>query len=352
MSLFEPLALRSLTARNRIIVSPMCMYSAIDGVPQAWHQVHLGSRAVGGAAVVMAEATAVEARGRISPEDTGLWNDTQADAWTPMTAFIREQGAIAGIQLAHAGRKAGTRAPWRGRGQVALEEGGWEAVAPSALAFAEADRPPQALSISDIDDLISAFRAAAQRALDCGFQLVEIHGAHGYLLHQFMSPLSNLRSDRYGGSFDNRIRLTLDVIRAVREVWPEKLPLLLRISATDWVEGGWDIEQSVQLSAQLKPLGVDMVDVSSGGLAAAAVINAGPGYQLAFAERIRRVSGMATAAVGMITEPAQADSIIRSGQADMVMLAREMLRDPYWPRRAARILGASITAPAQYERAW
>lgn len=352
VNLFQPMTLRELTLRNRIIVSPMCQYSAFDGVPQTWHLVHLGSRAVGGAALVIAEATAVEARGRISPEDTGLWNDVQAQAWAPIAQFIREQGAVAGIQLAHAGRKAGTYAPWSGSGSVPLGAGGWIPVGPSALAFDADHATPHALALNEIAAVVTAFRDAAQRALACGFEVVEIHGAHGYLLHEFMSPLSNQRSDAYGGSFENRIRLTGEVVAAVREIWPERLPLLLRISATDWVEGGWDIEQSIELARVLKPAGVDLVDVSTGGLMPNVHIPLAPGYQVPFAARIRREAGMPTAAVGMVTDPAQADAIVRQGHADMVMLARELLRDPYWPRRAALALGAQIAAPPQYARAW
>ncbi|SFN35746.1 NADH:flavin oxidoreductase/NADH oxidase [Dokdonella immobilis] len=352
MALFEPLSLRDVTLRNRIAVSPMCEYSAVEGVPQPWHLVHLGSRAVGGAALVIAEATAVEARGRISPADTGLWNDEQAAAWAPIAAFIRAQGAEPGIQLAHAGRKASTAAPWAGHGTVDPADGGWEPVAPSPIAYS-ADYPhPAELDAAGIQGIVEAFRRSTLRALDCGFRVIEIHAAHGYLLHEFLSPLSNRRSDAWGGSFENRIRLTRDVVAAVRASMPEGLPLFVRISATDWAEGGWDIEQSVELSRILKQEGVDLIDVSSGGLVPGQKITLGPGYQVPFAARIRREAGMATGAVGLITEPDQAEAIVASGQADLVLLARELLRDPYWPRRAARALGADIEVPRQYARAW
>lgn len=352
MALFDPLPQRSLSLRNRIAVSPMCQYSLPDGVPGDWHLVHLGSRAVGGAALVIAEASAVSAEGRISPADAGIWNDAQAQAWTRIAAFIGAQGAVAGIQLAHAGRKASTAEPWKGGNRVAPGNGGWEPVAPSALAFS-ADYPlPRAMDEAGIAKVIADFRAAAVRALESGFELIELHAAHGYLLHQFLSPLSNLREDRWGGSFENRTRLVRDVLVALREVWPERYPLWLRISATDWVEGGWDIEQSVELSRQLSGLGVDLVDVSSGGLVPGVEIPVGPGYQVGFAARIRSQAGIATGAVGLITEPRQAEDIIASGQADVVLLAREELRDPYFPRRAAKELGVEIEAPLQYGRAW
>jgi 2,4-dienoyl-CoA reductase-like NADH-dependent reductase (Old Yellow Enzyme family) len=352
MALFDPFVQRSMTLRNRIVVSPMCQYSAVDGMPDEWHLVNLGSRAVGGAALVITEATGVSPEGRISPADTGLWNDAQAQAWARIAAFIGKQGSIAGIQLAHAGRKASTAAPWNGGKAVALEDGGWPVFAPSALAF-NADYPsPQALDEAGIAKVIADFRASAVRALESGFELIELHAAHGYLLHQFLSPLSNLRDDRWGGSFENRTRLVRDTLSALREVWPERYPLWLRISATDWVEGGWDIEQSIELSRIVRGLGVDLVDVSSGGLVANAKIPVAPGYQVGFAARIRKEAGIATGAVGMITEPQQAQDIIVHGEADVVLLAREELRDPYWPRRAAKALGVEIEAPLQYQRAW
>ncbi len=352
MHLFSPLTQRSLTLRNRIVVSPMCQYSVTDGVPGDWHLVHLGSRAVGGAAVVIAEATAVEPRGRISPADTGIWNDAQRDAWTPIARFITAQGAIPGIQLAHAGRKGSTAAPWDGGKAVAPDAGAWTPVAPSAVAYA-ADYPqPEVLDAAGIRGIVDAFVAAARRAYDAGFRLIELHAAHGYLLHQFLSPLSNRRDDGYGGSLENRMRLTLEVTAALRATWPTELPLWVRLSATDWAEGGWDLAQSIALARALKRIGVDLIDVSSGGLTASQKISVGPGYQVPFAETIRRETGIATGALGMITEPAQAETILASGQADVVIMARELLRDPYFPRRAAKALGASIPTPRQYLRAW
>ena len=350
--LFSPLQQRGLVLRNRIAVSPMCQYSAVDGLPDAWHLVHLGSRAVGGAGLVMTEAAAVSPEGRISPEDAGLWNDAQRDAWAPIAAFLRTQGAAPAIQLAHAGRKASTHAPWRGRGAVPVEAGGWQVVAPSAQAYDATYPSPVALDADGIARVIEDFRAAAVRALDAGFDVVEVHAAHGYLLHQFLSPLSNTRSDAWGGSFEGRTRLLLDVVAAVRAVWPERLPLWVRISATDWVDGGWELEQSVELSRLLTERGVDLVDVSSGGLSPLQSIDAVPGYQVPFARRIRRDAGIATGAVGLITAPAQAERIVADGDADVVLLARELLRDPYFPRRAARALGVEIEAPDQYLRAW
>jgi 2,4-dienoyl-CoA reductase-like NADH-dependent reductase (Old Yellow Enzyme family) len=353
MNLFDPFAQRSLTLRNRLVVSPMCEYSATDGVPNNWHLVHLGSRAVGGAALVIAEASAVSAQGRISPQDTGLWNQQQVQAWQPITRFIRAQGAIAGIQLAHAGRKASTLRPWEGHGPVPAGQGDWPTVAPSALPF-EAHWPaPQALDEAGIQAVIADFRAAAHRAVAAGFELIEVHAAHGYLLHQFLSPLSNRREDGYGGSFENRTRLVREVVAAVREVWPAALPLWLRVSATDWADaGGWDVDQSIELARQVKSLGVDLVDVSSGGLLPHAKIPLAPGYQVPFAARIRREAGIATGAVGLITGAEQAAQIVANGDADVVLLARESLRDPYFPRRAAQQLGAKIDPPVQYQRAW
>ncbi|AND68750.1 oxidoreductase [Dyella thiooxydans] len=352
MSLFEPLQQRSLTLRNRLVVAPMCQYSASDGLPDTWHLVHLGSRAVGGASLVISEATAVSAEGRISPGDVGLWNEAQQCAWAPITAFIRAQGALAGVQLAHAGRKASAQRPWEGGGPLGIDEGAWPTVAPSALPFDTGWHVPAALDEAGIAKVIGDFRTAARRALDAGFQLVEVHAAHGYLLHQFLSPLSNRRSDGYGGSFENRTRLVREVVAAIREVWPEALPVWLRISATDWVEGGWDIEQSVALARQVRELGVDLIDVSSGGLVPGVRIPLEPGYQVPFARRIRAEAGIATGAVGLITEPEQAAAIVADGAADVVLQARESLRDPYFPRRAAKALGASIDVPLQYQRAW
>jgi 2,4-dienoyl-CoA reductase-like NADH-dependent reductase (Old Yellow Enzyme family) len=352
VSLFSPLKLRGIEFKNRIGVSPMCEYSAKDGHPQTWHLVHLGSRAVGGAAVVIAEATGVHEIGRISPQDTGIYLDAHMDSWRPIAQFIREHGAVAGIQLAHAGRKASTAVPWRGGKGIALSEGGWIPVAPSAVVFDDGYIPPKELSSGEIDQVVGDFVKAAHRALAAGFQVLEIHAAHGYLLHEFYSPLSNFRKDEYGGSYENRIRLVLRVAKAVREVVPENLPLFTRISATDWTEGGWDITQSVELCRKLKEVGVDLVDASSGGNVPRAKIPVEAGYQVPFSEAIRRDAGIATGAVGMITEPAQAETIISTGQADMVFLARELLRDPYWPRRAAQALNAKIEPPVQYQRAW
>ena len=356
MNLFDPFPQRSLTLRNRLLVSPMCQYSALDGVPNDWHLVHLGSRAVGGAGAVLAEATAVSPEGRISAQDTGLWNEVQADAWRPIARFIKAHGAVAGVQLAHAGRKAGTLRPWDGHGPIPEGHGDWATVAPSALPFDTGWKLPQALDPTGIQAVIANFRDAARRALEAGFELIELHAAHGYLLHQFLSPLTNQRDDRYGGSFENRSRLLREVIAAVREVWPEALPLWLRISATDWARKdgprGWDIEQSVRLAREVKSLGVDLIDVSSGGLLPHVKIPLVPGYQVPFAARIRGDAGIATGAIGLITEAEQAAAIIANGEADVVLMARENLRDPYFPRRAAKLLGAHIEAPLQYQRAW
>jgi 2,4-dienoyl-CoA reductase-like NADH-dependent reductase (Old Yellow Enzyme family) len=352
MSLFRPFKLREIEFKNRIVVSPMCEYSAKDGHPQPWHMVHLGSRAVGGAALVFTEATAVQDIGRISGQDAGIYEDAHIASWRPIAEFIRANGAIVGMQLAHAGRKGSTAVPWAGGKKVDPANGGWEPVAPTAAAFAPDYPLPRALTIAEIDAVIAAFRKAAERALSAGFQVVEIHAAHGYLLHEFLSPLSNKRQDEYGGSLENRLRLTLRVAAAVREVWPEKLPLFCRVSATDWTDGGWNLEQTIALAQKLKSLGVDLMDTSSGGNVPNAQIPVGPGYQVHFAEEIRKQTGLPTGAVGMILDPTQADTIIASEQADMVFLARELLRDPYWPRRAAKTLGVKIKPPVQYERAW
>ena len=350
--LFEPLRLRSVELAHRILVSPMCQYSCHDGFAQDWHFVHLGSRAVGRAAAVLAEATAVTPEGRISPADLGLWKDTQIEALHRAFSFIAQQGSVPGIQLAHAGRKASTREPWNGGTPLSLEEGGWTPIfAPSAIAFADGYQTPSALSTAEIASIVGAFADAARRAESAGAQLVEIHAAHGYLLHSFLSPLSNHRDDQYGGTFAHRTRILCEVVTAVRKVWPEKYPLFVRISATDWVEGGWTLDDSVALARLLQPLGVDLIDCSSGGNVAGVKIPVAPGYQVSFAERIRRETGIATGAVGMITEPEQADQIIRGGQADVVFLARQFLRDPYWPLIAARVLGHEIKWPVQYERA-
>jgi 2,4-dienoyl-CoA reductase-like NADH-dependent reductase (Old Yellow Enzyme family) len=356
--LFEPLQQRSLTLRNRIVVSPMCQYSAVDGVVNDWHRVHLGSRAVGGAGLVIAEASAIEARGRISPTDAGIYSDEQVAAWAPITRFIRQAGAVAGVQLAHAGRKASTSLPWLGNQRVAPEDGGWsDVIAPSAIAFSDRYPQPQAMSLAEIQALPTLFAAAARRAFEAGFELIELHAAHGYLLHQFLSPLSNQRDDEYGGSYDNRVRLVLETVAATRAAWPEHLPLWVRVSATDWadtvgLDGGWDVEQSIELARRLKSLGVDLIDVSTGGLLARAKIPVGPGYQVPFSARIRREAGIATGAVGLITEPRQAEAILQAEEADCVLLARELLRDPYWPYHAAEALGVELQTPNQYLRAW
>ena len=351
-TLFTPLALRSLTLRNRILVSPMCQYSSEDGFATDWHLVHLGSRAVGGAAAVIAEATAVSPEGRISPHDLGIWKDEHVEPLSRITRFIEEQGSVPGIQLAHAGRKASVDVPWRGGRALDESEGGWRPIyAPSAEAFSSKTPVPAAMTKADIDRIIGDFARAAMRALDAGFTLIELHGAHGYLLHEFLSPLSNKRDDEYGGSFENRIRFTLEAVDAVRSVWPDELPLLVRLSSTDWTEGGWDVGQSTELARILRGHGVDLVDASSGGNVAGAKIPLGPGYQVGFAEAIRRDAGIPSGAVGLITDPHQADEIIRSGKADVVIIARELLRDPYWPLRAARELGVKIDWPSQYLRA-
>lgn len=349
--LFEPVALRDVKLSNRIAVSPMCQYSSEDGFANDWHFVHLGSRAIGGAGLVFTEAAAILPQGRISPQDLGIWSDDHVEPLARIVRFIHEQGSVAGIQLAHAGRKASTYRPWDGHGYVPEAEGGWPVMAPSALAFADGYAVPATLTERDIRTVIEAFVRAACRACEAGFRVIEIHAAHGYLLHEFLSPLSNQRQDRYGGTFENRTRLACNIAEAVRRVWPERYPLFARISATDWIDGGWDIEQSVALARKLGMLGVDLIDCSSGGNVPQAKIPAGPGYQAPFAERIRREAGMPTGAVGLITSPAQADHVIRSGQADLVLLAREMLRDPYWPLRAARELGCSVPWPVQYLRA-
>lgn len=349
--LFSTLQIGDVHFRNRIFVSPMCQYSSHEGMPTDWHLVHLGSRAVGGAGLVMVEATAVSPEGRISPDDSGLWSDAHSEAFHRITRFISEQGAVPAIQIAHAGRKASTDLPWHGGKPLNALAGGWQTVAPSALPFADGFPIPYALSITELDEVIANFEAAARRALDAGFRCLELHMAHGYLLHEFLSPLANQRDDEYGGSLENRLRLPLRVAATVREVWPANLPLFVRISASDWVEGGWDIEQSMALCGELKSLGVDLIDCSSGGMVADAVIPAGPGFQTPFAERIRQELGMATAAVGLITDPAQAEHILRTGQADAVFLARELLRDPYWPLHAAKALHVDVNWPVQYQRA-
>jgi 2,4-dienoyl-CoA reductase-like NADH-dependent reductase (Old Yellow Enzyme family) len=350
--LFQPLDLRGVTLRNRIGVSPMCQYSSVDGFASDWHVVHLGSRAVGGAGLVMTEATSVEARGRISPHDLGIWDDAHVPVLARVTAAIHAQGAVAGIQLAHAGRKASTARPWQGGQSLSAEEGGWLPIGASALAFRPEAQLPSAASLDDLAVLRRAFQSAAERALRAGFRLIELHAAHGYLLHSFLSPLSNTRSDAYGGSFENRCRLLLEVVRDVREVWPDDLPLSVRLSCTDWLEGGWALADSVELARLLKPVGVDIVDCSSGGTSLAAKVPLGPGYQVPFASAIRQQAGICTAAVGLITDAAQAEAVIADGHADLVLLGRALLRDPYWPLGAARALGAAAPIPPQYLRAF
>jgi 2,4-dienoyl-CoA reductase-like NADH-dependent reductase (Old Yellow Enzyme family) len=352
MKLFSPFRMREIELKNRIVVSPMCEYSAKDGHPQPWHLVHLGSRAIGGAGLVFTEASAVEERGRISAADTGIYEDAHIASWRPIAEFIRSHGAVPGMQIAHAGRKASTAPPWTGGKPVAVEDGGWEPVAPSALAFDSGYTVPHELSAGEIRGIVEAFRKSAERALAAGFEVLEIHAAHGYLLHQFLSPLSNARTDEYGGKFENRVHIVKQAVRAVREVWHERLPLFVRVSATDWKEGGWDLTQTIDLARQLKPLGVDLIDVSSGGAVPGVKIPLGPGYQTGFAEAIRTEAGIPTGAVGMISEAVQAETILSTEQADLVFLARELLRDPYWPRRAAKALDVKIKAPVQYERAW
>ena len=352
MHLFEPLTIGDVTLRNRIAVSPMCEYSAVDGLPADWHLVHLGSRAVGGAGLVFTEATAVSPEGRISPADTGLWNDAQQIAWSRIVDFIDAQGAVAGIQLAHAGRKASTDAPWRGGKPLAEGEGGWTAVAPSAIPFDVGYAAPAALDENGIRKVVADFVAATRRSRDAGFQVIEVHAAHGYLLHEFLSPLSNHRDDRYGGSLENRARLLREIVAAVRTQWPEPRPLFVRLSATDWAESGWDIDECVQLACWLQEDGVDLIDCSSGGTVAHPKIPLAPGYQVPFAARIRREAGIATGAVGLITEARQAEAILAQGDADLILIARESLRDPYFPRRAAAELGVRIEPPVQYQRSW
>jgi len=349
--LFEPLQLRDVRFRNRVWVSPMCQYSARDGLANDWHLVHLGSRAVGGAGLVLAEATAVSPEGRISPGDLGLWSDGQVEPLARVAGFVAERGAVPGVQLAHAGRKAATGLPWSGGRPLGVEEGGWEVVAPSAVPFGAGHPTPRALTDSEVVGVVRLFAEAAGRAAAAGFRVVEIHAAHGYLLHEFLSPLSNRRSPPYGGTLEARARVVLEVARAVREAVPEGLAVFVRISAADWADGGWDLPQSVQLARWLGEEGVDLIDCSGGGLVPEAKPPVGPGYQVPFAEAIRREAGIATAAVGLITEPAQAEEIVASGRADAVLLARAMLRDPHWPLHAARALGAEGPWPVQYLRA-
>jgi 2,4-dienoyl-CoA reductase-like NADH-dependent reductase (Old Yellow Enzyme family) len=349
--LFSPLQIKSITLKNRIVISPMCQYSATDGFANDWHLVHLGSRASGGAGLIIQEATSVSPEGRISPGDLGLWKDEQMDKMKIINQFILSQNAIPGIQLAHAGRKASAASPWEGGRKIDLNQGGWDTVAPSAVGYHENEKPPIALDKSGIQKVVSDFAAATKRAVEAGFQVMEIHAAHGYLLHQFLSPLSNFRTDEYGGSFENRIRLTLEVVEAVQSEWTKELPLFIRISATDWAEGGWNIEESVQLSKILKEKDVDLIDVSSGGAVSYQQIPLGPNYQVPFAEQIKKEVGISTGAVGLITEAAQAEEIIASGKADLVLFARESLRNPNLGLTFAAALNVDESWPKQYQRA-
>lgn len=349
--LFSTLQLRELVLANRIGVPAMCQYSAQDGMANDWHFVHYGSRAIGGPGMITVEATAVAPNGRISPADLGLWDDAQIEPLARITRLAKAQGCVIGVQLAHAGRKASVSLGWQAQRPLTASEGGWDVVGPSPLAFGEGYAQPRELDAAALAAVIGEFIAAARRARAAGFQTVQIHAAHGYLLHQFLSPLANQRTDSYGGSFENRTRLVREVVSAVRNEWPERLPLLIRLSATDWVDGGWSADQTVELCRVLKGLGVDLVDVSTGGLVPYAQIPVGPGFQTEFAERVRREAGIPTATVGLITAPAQADHIVRSGQADLVLLGREVLRNPYWPLEAAQALGQTAAWPAQYLRA-
>jgi 2,4-dienoyl-CoA reductase-like NADH-dependent reductase (Old Yellow Enzyme family) len=348
--LFQPLTIKSVSFKNRIAVSPMCQYSATDGFANDWHLVHLGSRATGGAGLVITEACAVNPEGRISPFDLGIWKDAHITELKRINTFIESQGAISGIQLAHAGRKGSCAAPWNGGKELSAAEGGWQVLAPSAIPFREGQALPLALSQTEIAQITDDFKKAAERSLEAGFKVIELHAAHGYLVHQFLSPLTNLRHDAYGGSFENRSRLLKEIIQSVKTVWPEHLPLFVRISATDWVEGGWNIEESVRLSEMMQQMGVDLVDCSSGGLVGHASIPVAPGYQVSFAHRIKKETGILTAAVGMITEAAQAEAILVNEEADLVLLAREFLRDPYFPVHAANALKEDIDLPVQYLR--
>lgn len=350
--LFSPLTLRDVTVKNRIALSPMCQYSARDGMASDWHLVHLGARALGGAGLILLEATAVAPEGRISPQDLGIWSDAQIEPLARIVRFLEEQGAVPGIQLAHAGRKAGTARPWEGNAFLGPEAGGWQEIrGPGPLPFQEGFPDPDPLLEEEMPTVVRAFTDGARRARDAGFKVVEIHGAHGYLLHSFLSPVSNQRTDGYGGSFENRTRLVREVTGAVRDAWPSGLPLLLRISCTDWMEGGWTLDDSVELAREAQALGVDLLDCSSGGIHPDATPPMTPSYQVPFAERIRREAGVPTGAVGLITEPAQADDILRTAKADLVLLGRQLLREPHWPLRAARELGHDTEWPPQYERA-
>ncbi len=349
--LFSPLKIKDIEFKNRIFVSPMCQYSCDDGMPTDWHLVHLGSRAVGGAGLVIAEATAVSPEGRISPGDCGLWSDAHADVFKPITAFIEAQGAVPGIQIAHAGRKASTDLPWRGGLPLPDGQDGWQPIAPSPVAFDEASAVPREMAAADMDRVVAEFSGAAERSLAAGFKVLELHLAHGYLLHEFLSPLTNLRQDQWGGELEKREAFPLRVAAAVRDVWPETLPLFVRVSCTDWVDNGWDLAQSIDLCGRLKALGVDFIDCSSGGTVPDARIPAGPGFQAAFSAAVRNAVGIATGAVGLITSAAQAEQALVTGQADAVLLGREFLRSPYWPLLAAADLGVDLEWPDQYKRA-
>jgi 2,4-dienoyl-CoA reductase-like NADH-dependent reductase (Old Yellow Enzyme family) len=348
VDLLSPLTIRGVTLRNRVVMSPMCQYSSTDGLASDWHLVHLGSRAVGGVALVVVEATAVTAEGRISPADMGIWSEQHAEPLARIARFVRAQGAAAGIQLAHAGRKASCEPPWAGGARILPGAGGWPVVGPSSIPFNEGEPAPTPLDEAGINGVVDAFEAAARRALAAGFNVIEVHAAHGYLLHEFLSPLSNHRTDSYGGSLENRMRLTLRVAERVRQVMPGELPLFVRISATDWVEGGWDVEQSVVLARHLKERGVDLIDVSSGALVPKARIPVGRGYQVPLARRVREGAGILTGAVGLITEPRQANEIVTEGDADLIFIGRELLREPYWALKAQQELGQEPSWPTQY----
>lgn len=349
--LLSPLTIKDITFKNRIVVSPMCQYSAVDGFANNWHLVHLGSRAAGGAGLIIQEATAVSPEGRISAADAGIYSDAHIEKWKEITDFIKQHGAIAGVQLAHAGRKASTAVPWKGGKQIKQSEGGWQTVAPSAIGFYDTDEKPLALDAAGIKKLMNDFKAATERAISAGYQLIEIHAAHGYLIHQFLSPLSNKRTDEYGGSFENRIRLLLEIIEAVKSVWPSRLPLWVRISATDWAEGGWNENDSIQLAGILKTKGVDLIDCSTGGLVPHVKIPVGAGYQVPFAAAIKKQTGILTGAVGMITTAGHAETILQNGEADMIIMARQLLRDPYFALHAAQELNDDVEWPVQYGRA-
>ena len=351
--LFEPLTIRGITLRNRIGLSPMCMYSYTDGFSNDWQLIHQGARAAGGAGLIISEATAVEARGRITPYDVGLWSDAHIDSLARVTRVVRENGAVAGVQLAHAGRKASTTRMWEGGKPILPDQApGWQVIGPSPISFTAESAMPHEMTLEDIQTVQAAFRSAAVRALAAGYEWLELHAAHGYLLHSFYSPLSNQRTDQYGGSFENRIRFLLETVQSVRSAWPEHLPLTVRISGTDWVDGAWGVDDSIELARHLKLEGVDLLDCSSGGTSPLAKVPVGPGYQVPISEAIRRATGMLTATVGMITAPVQADEIIRNDRADLVLLGREMLRDPYWPLHAAQILKQPAPIPPQYLRSF